>query len=214
MPCGTLAPRRAGDGPRRAACSATRAGSTYATMSPPLGAPAGPMSIPAKPARPPRSFLRRLYARGGRECAARWADMILLPRRHQGPRNSHSRRNTAPQLNDAGRCPGRSAVAAPVLVHGETEWFDRPREGRKFSTADRPEAGCWPRPSHLLGVGLSTIKTGEGGEGRRRQAQIKASPARRSQLRQVARGAGHQFAEAVAQAARECCRNADIDRRT
>ena len=96
----------------------------YANHVGPFVRTRGPMSIPRSPQGRPL-ILQAGSSPRGRECAARWADMIFCTHRHQGRRDRIPRRH-APQADGVGRVRPTCAVLPTLsVVIGETESIAR-----------------------------------------------------------------------------------------
>jgi FMN-dependent oxidoreductase (nitrilotriacetate monooxygenase family) len=151
----------------------------------------GPMSIPRSPQGRPL-ILQAGSSPRGRECAARWADMIFCTTATKAD-GIEFRADMHRRLADAGRCPTDVAVLPTLsVVIGETESIAREKAAFLDSLID-PEL-VLASSSTLLGVDLSTIKTAEEAEVAAGNQGIAGS---RDRMSQVAKAQGISFAAAV-----------------
>ena len=151
----------------------------------------GPMSIPRSPQGRPL-ILQAGSSPRGRECAARWADMIFCtPATKQDA--IEFRTDMHARLRAAGRSPIDCAVMPTLsVVIGETESIAREKAAFLDSLID-PEL-VLASSSTLLGVDLSKIETAEQAEQAAGNQGIAGS---RDRMSQVAKAQGISFAEAV-----------------
>ena len=151
----------------------------------------GPMSIPRSPQGRPL-ILQAGSSPRGRECAARWADMIFCTTATKAD-GIEFRADMQRRLTAAGRCPTDVAVLPTLsVVIGETESIAREKAAFLDSLID-PEL-VLASSSTLLGVDLSTIKTAEEAEVAAGNQGIAGS---RDRMSQVAKAQGISFAVAV-----------------
>src|SRR5258708_2219285 len=151
----------------------------------------GPMSIPRSPQGRPL-ILQAGSSPRGRECAARWADMIFCTTATKAD-GIVFRADMHRRLNAAGRCPTDVAVLPTLsVVIGETESIAREKADFLDSLID-PEL-VLASSSTLLGVDLSRIETAEQAEVAAGNQGIAGS---RDRMSQVAKAQGISFTAAV-----------------
>jgi alkanesulfonate monooxygenase SsuD/methylene tetrahydromethanopterin reductase-like flavin-dependent oxidoreductase (luciferase family) len=149
------------------------------------------MSIPRSPQGRPL-ILQAGSSPRGRECAARWADMIFCTTATKAD-GIEFRADMHRRLAAAGRCPIDVAVLPTLsVVIGETEAIAREKAEFLDSLID-PEL-VMASSSTLLGVDLSAIKTAEEAEVAAGNQGIAGS---RDRMSQVAKAQGISFAAAV-----------------
>ena len=151
----------------------------------------GPMSIPRSPQGRPL-ILQAGSSPRGRECAARWADMIFCTTATKADGIAF-REDMHKRLRAVGRDPTECAVMPTLsVVIGETESIAREKAEFLDSLID-PEL-VMASGSQLLGVDLSTVETAEEAE---RAAGNQGIQGSRDRMIQVARAQGITFAQAV-----------------
>jgi FMN-dependent oxidoreductase (nitrilotriacetate monooxygenase family) len=151
----------------------------------------GPMSIPRSPQGRPL-ILQAGSSPRGRDCAARWADMIFCTPATKADGIAF-RADMHARLRAAGRSPQDCAILPTLSVMiGETESIARERAEYLDSRVD-PEL-VMASSSMLLGVDLSRIETAE-------QAEVEAGnqgiAGSRDRMSQLAKAQGISFAQAV-----------------
>lgn len=151
----------------------------------------GPMSIPRTPQGRPL-ILQAGSSPRGRECAARWADMIFCT-----PATKEDAVAFRTDMHDRLRAAGRTPADVKVLptlsiVIGETESIAREKAEYLDSRID-PEL-VLASSSTLLGVDLSRIETAEQAETEAGNQGIAGS---RDRMAQIAKAEGISFAAAV-----------------
>ena len=151
----------------------------------------GPMSIPRSPQGRPL-ILQAGSSPRGRECAARWADMVFCT-----PATKRDaiefRTDMLGRLEAAGRNPSECAILPTLsIVIGETESIAREKAAYLDSLID-PEL-VMASSSTLLGVDLSRIESAEQAEAEAGNQGIQGS---RDRMSQIARDQGISFAAAV-----------------
>ncbi len=151
----------------------------------------GPMSIPRSPQGRPL-ILQAGSSPRGRECAARWADVIFCTQATKADAAAF-RADMHARLRAAGRDPASCKVLPTLsVVIGETESIAREKAAFLDSLID-PEL-VLASSSTLLGVDLSRIETAEEAEAAAGNQGIAGS---RDRMSQVARAQGISFAQAV-----------------
>jgi len=151
----------------------------------------GPMSIPRSPQGRP-VLLQAGSSPRGRECAARWADMIFCTPATKADGIAF-REDLYKRMEAAGRNPVECAIMPTLsVVIGETESIAREKAEFLDSLID-PEL-VMASSSTLLGVDLSTIETAEEAETAAGNQGIAGS---RDRMAQVAKAQGITFAQAV-----------------
>jgi FMN-dependent oxidoreductase (nitrilotriacetate monooxygenase family) len=151
----------------------------------------GPLSIPRSPQGRPL-ILQAGSSPRGRECAARWADMIFCTPATKADGIAF-RTDMHARLRANGRDPAGCAVLPTLsVVIGETEAIAREKAEFLDSLID-PEL-VLASSSHLLGVDLSRIETAEEAEIAAGNQGISGS---RDRMAQVAKAQGITFAQAV-----------------
>ena len=151
----------------------------------------GPMSIPRSPQGRPL-ILQAGSSPRGRECAARWADMIFCTPATKADGIAF-RTDMHARLRAIGRDPTECAVMPTLsVVIGETESIAREKAEFLDSLID-PEL-VLASSSTLLGVDLSRIETAEEAEVAAGNQGIAGS---RDRMSQVAKAQGISFAQAV-----------------
>lgn len=163
----------------------------YADHVGPYVSTRGPMSIPRSPQGRPL-ILQAGSSPRGRECAARWADMIFCT-----PATKEDavefRVDMHARLRAAGRDPGDVKVLPTLsIVIGETESIAREKAEYLDSRID-PEL-VLASSSVLLGVDLSHVETAEQAEAEAGNQGIAGS---RDRMAQLSRAQGISFAAAV-----------------
>jgi FMN-dependent oxidoreductase (nitrilotriacetate monooxygenase family) len=151
----------------------------------------GPMSIPRSPQGRPM-ILQAGSSPRGRECAARWADMIFCTTATKADGIAF-REDMHKRLRAVGRDPTECAIMPTLsVVIGETESIAKEKAEFLDSLID-PEL-VMASSSQLLGVDLSTVETPEDAE---RAAGNQGIQGSRDRMIQVARAQGISFAQAV-----------------
>lgn len=151
----------------------------------------GPMSIPRTPQGRPL-ILQAGSSPRGRECAARWADMIFCTPATKEDAVAF-RTDMHDRLRAAGRTPADVKVMPTLsIVIGETESIAREKAEYLDSRID-PEL-VLASSSTLLGVDLSRIETAEQAETEAGNQGIAGS---RDRMAQIAKAEGISFAAAV-----------------
>lgn len=163
----------------------------YANHVGPYVSTRGPLSIPRSPQGRP-VILQAGSSPRGRECAARWADMIFCT-----PATIEDavefRQDMHARLRAAGRDPGAVKVLPTLsIVIGETEAIAREKAEYLDSRID-PEL-VLASSSVLLGVDLSHVETAEQAEAEAGNQGIAGS---RDRMAQLSRSQGITFAAAV-----------------
>jgi FMN-dependent oxidoreductase (nitrilotriacetate monooxygenase family) len=151
----------------------------------------GPMSIPRSPQGRPL-ILQAGSSPRGRQCAARWADMIFCTT----PTKADTmvfREDMHRRLAALGRSPAECAILPTLsVVIGETESIAREKADYLDSLID-PEL-VMASSSQLLGVDLSLVETAEEAEIAAGNQGIAGS---RDRMSALARAQGISFAQAV-----------------
>jgi FMN-dependent oxidoreductase (nitrilotriacetate monooxygenase family) len=151
----------------------------------------GPMSIPRSPQGRPL-ILQAGSSPRGRDCAARWADMIFCTTATKADGIAF-RADMHRRLSERGRNPAECAILPTLsVVVGETESIARERADYLDSRMD-PEL-VLASSSTLLGVDLSAVETAEQAETAAGNQGITGS---RDRMSQVAKAQGISFAQAV-----------------
>ena len=151
----------------------------------------GPMSIPRSPQGRPL-ILQAGSSPRGRDCAARWADMIFCTQATKADALTF-RTDMVERFRAAGRSPAEVKVLPTLsVVIGETESIAREKAAFLDSLID-PEL-VLASSSTLLGVDLSRIETAEEAEAAAGNQGIAGS---RDRMSQVAKAQGISFAAAV-----------------
>jgi len=151
----------------------------------------GPLSIPRSPQGRPL-ILQAGSSPRGRECAARWADMIFCTPATKADAIEF-RNDMHARLAARGRDPASCAILPTLsVVIGETESIAREKAEFLDSLID-PEL-VLASSSHLLGVDLSRIESAEQAE---REAGNQGIAGSRDRMAQLARAEGISFAAAV-----------------
>ena len=163
----------------------------YADYVGPFVSTRGPMSIPRSPQGRPL-ILQAGSSPRGRECAARWADMIFCT-----PATKQDAIEFRADMHDRLAAIGRAATEVAVLptlsiVIGETESIAREKAEFHDSLID-PEL-VLASSSTLLGVDLSKVETAEQAE---REAGNQGIAGSRDRMSQIARDQNITFAQAV-----------------
>jgi FMN-dependent oxidoreductase (nitrilotriacetate monooxygenase family) len=163
----------------------------YADHTGPYVSTRGPMSIPRSPQGRPL-ILQAGSSPRGRECAARWADMIFCTTATKADGIAF-RTDMHARLATLGRPPVECAILPTLsVVIGETESIAREKAEYLDSLID-PEL-VMASSSTLLGVDLSRVETAE-------QAEVEAGnqgiAGSRDRMSQVAKAQGISFAQAV-----------------
>jgi FMN-dependent oxidoreductase (nitrilotriacetate monooxygenase family) len=151
----------------------------------------GPMTIPRSPQGRPL-ILQAGSSPRGRQCAARWADMIFCT---PGTKDAaiEFRTDMHRRLEANGRSPTACAVMPTLsVVIGETESIAREKAEFLDSLID-PEL-VLASSSQLLGVDLSRVESAEQAE---REAGNQGIAGSRDRMAQVAKAQGISFAQAV-----------------
>jgi len=151
----------------------------------------GPMTIPRSPQGRPL-ILQAGSSPRGRECAARWADMIFCT---PGTKEAaiEFRIDMHKRLEVIGRSPSECAVMPTLsVVIGETESIAKEKAEFLDSLID-PEL-VLASSSQLLGVDLSRVASAEQAE---REAGNQGIAGSRDRMSQVAKAEGISFAQAV-----------------
>ncbi len=151
----------------------------------------GPMTIPRSPQGRPL-ILQAGSSPRGRECAARWADMIFCT---PGTKEAaiEFRIDMHKRLEVIGRSPSECAVMPTLsVVIGETESIAKEKAEFLDSLID-PEL-VLASSSQLLGVDLSRVDSAEQAE---REAGNQGIAGSRDRMSQVAKAEGISFAQAV-----------------
>jgi FMN-dependent oxidoreductase (nitrilotriacetate monooxygenase family) len=163
----------------------------YANHEGPFVRVRGPLSIPRSPQGRP-VILQAGSSPRGRECAARWADIVFCTPATK-PDGIAFRTDIIERLDAAGRDPAQVAVLPTLsVVIGETESIAREKADFLDSLID-PEL-VLASSSTLLGVDLSRIESAEQAEAEAGNQGIQGS---RDRMSQVAKAQGISFAEAV-----------------
>ena len=151
----------------------------------------GPMSIPRSPQGRPL-ILQAGSSPRGRECAARWADMIFCTTATKADGIAF---RTDMHAQAGGARPFADRVRRPADAVGghRRDRVDRPREGGVSRQPDRSRAGDGI-VLDLAGVDLSRIETAEQAEAAAGNQGIAGS---RDRMSQVAKAQGISFAAAV-----------------
>ena len=151
----------------------------------------GPMSIPRSPQGRPL-ILQAGSSPRGRECAARWADMIFCTPATKAD-GIEFRADMHDRLQAVGRNPTDCAIMPTLsVVIGETESIATEKAAFLDSLID-PEL-VLASSSTLLGVDLSRIETAEEAEAAAGNQGIAGS---RDRMSQIAKAQGISFAQAV-----------------
>ncbi|WP_422003098.1 NtaA/DmoA family FMN-dependent monooxygenase [Reyranella sp.] len=149
----------------------------------------GPMSIPRSPQGRPL-ILQAGSSPRGRDCAARWADVIFCTTATKADGITF-REDMHRRLAARGRSPAGCAILPTLsVVVGETESIAREKAAYLDSLID-PEL-VMASSSSLLGVDLSRIETAEEAE---RAAGNQGIAGSRDRMSQVARAQGITFAD-------------------
>lgn len=163
----------------------------YADHVGPYVSTRGPMSIPRMPQGRPL-ILQAGSSPRGRECAARWADMIFCTTPTRADTLAF-REDMHRRLAARGRAPTECAILPTLsVVIGETESIAREKAEYLDSLID-PEL-VMASSSQLLGVDLSRIETAEEAEAAAGNQGIAGS---RDRMSALARAQGISFAQAV-----------------
>jgi FMN-dependent oxidoreductase (nitrilotriacetate monooxygenase family) len=163
----------------------------YADHVGPYVSTRGPMSIPRMPQGRPL-ILQAGSSPRGRECAARWADMIFCTTPTRADTLAF-REDMHRRLAARGRAPTGCAILPTLsVVIGETEAIAREKAEYLDSLID-PEL-VMASSSQLLGVDLSRIETAEEAEAAAGNQGIAGS---RDRMSALARAQGISFAQAV-----------------
>jgi len=151
----------------------------------------GPMTIPRTPQGRPL-ILQAGSSPRGRQCAARWADMIFCTTPTKADTLAF-REDMHQRLAAMGRAPAECAILPTLsVVIGETESIAREKAEHLDSLID-PEL-VMASSSQLLGVDLSRIETAEEAEIAAGNQGIAGS---RDRMSALARAQGISFAQAV-----------------
>ena len=151
----------------------------------------GPMTIPRTPQGRPL-ILQAGSSPRGRQCAARWADMIFCTTPTKADTLAF-REDMHQRLAAMGRAPAECAILPTLsVVIGETESIAREKAQHLDSLID-PEL-VMASSSQLLGVDLSRIETAEEAEIAAGNQGIAGS---RDRMSALARAQGISFAQAV-----------------
>ena len=151
----------------------------------------GPMTIPRTPQGRPL-ILQAGSSPRGRQCAARWADMIFCTTPTKADTLAF-REDMHQRLAAMGRVPAECAILPTLsVVIGETESIAREKAQQLDSLID-PEL-VMASSSQLLGVDLSRIETAEEAEIAAGNQGIAGS---RDRMSALARAQGISFAQAV-----------------
>lgn len=163
----------------------------YADHEGPFVKVRGPMSIPRSPQGRP-VILQAGSSPRGRECAARWADVVFCTQATKADA-AEFRADMHARVRAAGRNPAECKVLPTLsVVIGETESIAREKAAFLDSLID-PEL-VLASSSTLLGVDLSRVETAEQAEAEAGNQGIAGS---RDRMSQVARAQGISFAQAV-----------------
>lgn len=163
----------------------------YADHAGPYVRTRGPMSIPRSPQGRPL-ILQAGSSPRGRQCAARWADMVFCTTPTRADTMAF-REDMHRRLAALGRSPVECAILPTLsVVIGETESIAREKAEYLDSLID-PEL-VMASSSQLLGVDLSRIETAEEAEAVAGNQGIAGS---RDRMSALARAQGISFAQAV-----------------